>query len=129
MTITTEVSDKISKKCFRGSWKTEQGEKIILTPAPNNLLIGTFQKTIDEAAGSENFEIVGYYQENLLSFVVDMSNYGFCISWVGKLTNSEIDHSIEAQWTLTQNSNTYPAKNNFCNGFLSGKKMFKKVRC
>ena len=116
------------KKQLRGNWINSGEEKLILTPTDNNLLIGRFEKLLDPEKGKEQFEIIGYYQENFLSFMVDLSDYGFSISWIGNLKNEIPDYVIEAQWTIIQNSTARLNSEKYCNGFFSGKKYFKKVR-
>ena len=116
------------KKQLRGNWINSGDEKLILTPTDNNLLIGRFEKLLDPEKGKEQFEIIGYYQENFLSFMVDLSDYGFSISWIGNLKNETPDSVIEAQWTIMQNATARSNSKKYCDGFFSGKKYFKKVR-
>ena len=128
MKIETTINKNNLKKQLRGNWINPVDEKLILKPTKDNLLIGRFEKTLDPQKGKEEFEIVGYYQENFLSFMVDLSDYGFSVSWIGKLLLDEEEDIIEAQWTLNQNSEAKVNCEKYCEGFFSGKKSFKKTR-
>jgi hypothetical protein len=99
---------------WTGSWRNQYGSRLEITDESNGRIAGWFRSEADGRIKGHEIAIVGVYQNNLISFVLNGAPHtNFVASWTGLLYEGRIEtlFNLVAGERLTAETEGSPARN------------------
>lgn len=88
---------------FNGRWVNELGSSMRLTVTATGEVTGIYKTAVGSPTQDEEFRLVGFASDDLISFTVDFGNYGSLTGWVGQHTDDGQGAIIKTMWLLAEN--------------------------
>jgi hypothetical protein len=88
---------------FNGKWCNELHSEMSLTVDARGNVVGKYKTGVGTPTPSEEFDLVGFASDDLLSFTVNFGTYGSLTSWSGQHTYESGAEVIKTMWLLARN--------------------------
>ncbi len=87
---------------FNGIWRNELGSEMELRVTPPNKIEGIYRPGSAESFCKGEHKIKGFYNDNLISFVVDFDHHSMLCSWTGHYITDGNEGYISTLWHLVK---------------------------
>ena len=88
---------------FNGTWKNELKSEMTLNVDAQGNVSGKYRTGVGAPGPIEEFSLVGFASDDLLSFTVNFGDHGSLTSWSGQHTVENGAETIKTLWLLARN--------------------------
>ena len=111
---------------FDGIWRNELNSEMELV-ATAGKISGKYRTGVGLPTPTEEFDLIGFYSDDLLSFTVNFGPYGSLTSWVGQHTHAGGTEIIKTLWLLARNVQDPDEPTKMWGSILTGSNDFHRV--
>lgn len=111
---------------FNGIWQNELSSQMELSVVGVHLT-GVYRTGVGLPTPAEEFELVGFVADDMISFSVDFGKYGSLTSWVGQYTEESGVGILKSMWLLSRNVPDVDEPGKLWGSVLTGYNNFSKV--
>lgn len=109
---------------FEGVWMNGLGSEMELS-VNGNALSGVYRTNVGAPAPTEEFALVGFVTNDLITFTVNFGKYGSITAWAGQHTEvSAGQFEIKTLWHLTKNVTDQNEPEELWSSILAGANTF-----
>ena len=88
---------------FNGVWRNELNSQMTISVDKNGLITGTYQPGIADGIADNTHPLVGFANNDLISFSVDFEYQHMICGWTGHFVQEQNTQYIKTQWNLVKN--------------------------
>lgn len=111
---------------FNGTWRNELGSEMQLAVDALGAVTGLYRTGVGAPGAVEEFPLVGFATEDLLSFTVNFGIYGSLTSWAGQHTVEAGAEVVKTLWLLAKNVKDPDEPANLWGATLTGYNNFRR---
>lgn len=87
---------------FNGIWRNELGSEMELQVGDHGRVKGVYRPGKDETLVQGEHELVGFVNQNLITFSVDFEHHHILTSWTGHAVKDGREETIKTLWNLVK---------------------------
>lgn len=112
---------------FNGRWINELGSTMVLTVLNVGVVTGKYKTAVGSPTASEEFYVVGFASNDLITFSANFGRYGSLTSWAGQLTEDAGGSPLlNTLWLLTENVPDGEEPDKMWGSILAGSNNFRR---
>ncbi len=112
---------------FNGVWRNELGSEMTITVGKDGKVTGTYHPGKEEAHCQGYHELVGFVNQNLISFTVDFQHNHMITSWTGHYVDDNHRGQINTLWHLVKSVQEHDLPLEAWGSLYTGGNTFKRV--
>ncbi len=87
---------------FNGIWRNELNSEMELRGTPPNKIEGVYRPSSQESYCKGEHQLKGFFNDNLISFVVDFEHHSMLASWTGHYVTDGNEGYLNTMWHLVK---------------------------
>ncbi|NNC37031.1 MAG: avidin [Acidimicrobiales bacterium] len=113
---------------FNGAWNNDMGSQAVFTVTDGEVR-GTYNTNVGEPEKGQSFPLIGFVQDDQITFTVNFKGFGSMTAWVGQLTfDAESEPYIRTLWHLTKDVEDTKESDDIWGSIRTGASEFRRAR-
>jgi len=122
-----QAQDAPSAPDFNGAWNNDMGSLAIFVVKDGEVR-GTYQTNVGQPGKSKKFPLIGFVQDDQITFTVNFKTYGSMTAWTGQLIlDDKGTPTIRTLWHLTKDIEDAKEKEEIWGSIRTGASEFRLV--